>query len=295
MIRSTFKNQRPIGMTMMKSHSLRLLLFAFFVTCTSCASGPPKSSGPSPAQIAGQDAKTILVAPFNIVSALPPELEGSTRMVSTELVKHIEAHGKKVHLISFRSGRDIWKESMKEVRDSGKKKNFENAAKVYAQKLGASVEFDALIVPSIFIQNAKTRGRTVRWDGAEQSIEMSGSTGSGLYVGQTGSHNVRAASIFVHIVNRQGEVIQTKRSGLELIEHLEWKVKMKGGYSGTEEVSQNVVPDVPPLEDKEQIRTGVAASLSPFLPIEPVVPAAETLETPDTDVAPSDAAASEAS
>jgi hypothetical protein len=278
---------------MTKQHWVRLLVLTSVVAHASCASGPPSPPpGPSPEQIAGENAKMILIAPFNIVSALPPELEGSTRMVSTELVRHLKAHGKKVQVISFRSGRDIWKASMKEVSNSGQKKNFENAAKIYAKKLGASVEFDALIVPSLFIQNAKTRGRTVRWDGAEQSIAMSGSTGNNLYVGQGGSHNVRAASIFVHIVNRQGKLIQTKRSGLELIEHLEWKVKMKGGYSGTEEVTQNVVPDVPPLEDKELIRAGVAASLSPFLPIEPALKKPETAEP---DAAPSEADGAETS
>lgn len=47
---------------------------------------------------------------------------------------------------------------MKEVRESGLPRNFKNAARVYAQKIGERIEFDAIIVPSIFVQNAKKSG-----------------------------------------------------------------------------------------------------------------------------------------
>ena len=225
------------------------------------------------------NAKTILVAPFNIVSSLPPELEGSTRLINTILVDHLEAHGKTVHVIGFRAGRDLWQASMKEVRDSGQPRKFENAARIYAQKLGDAVEFDVLIVPSVFIQNAKMRGRTVRWDGAEQRMEIEGSRGrnsSNVYRGQGGTLNVRAASIFIHVLDRAGDSIQTKRAGLEIIQHLEFKVERDGlAGSASEHVSQGLVNDTPPIEDEEMVRAGVAAALSPFLPEEVPAPAPE--------------------
>lgn len=243
---------------------LPFLFLASAFVIQSCASGPPP--GPSPEQIAGKNAKIILVAPFNIVSSLPPELEGSTKIVSAALVEHLEAHGKTVRVIGFRIGRELWSTSMKEVRESNQPRNFENAAKVYTRKLGEIVEFDVLIVPSIFIQNAKMRARTVRWDGAEQMMTIKGSTGSNRYQGNLGTLNVRAASIFVHILGRDGNSIQTKRSGLELIQHIEWSLERQGGQSGTDKVSQNLINDTPPIEDKEMVRAGVAAVLSPFLP-----------------------------
>jgi len=268
-----------------RPHWLPFLLFASFIVIPSCATGPPP--GPSPEQIAGQQAKTIVVAPLNIVSSLPPELEGSTKMVRAALVEHLEAHGKTVHVIGFRSGRELWKDSIKEVRASGGKQSFENAARVYVRRIGEQIEFDVLIVPSIFIQNAKMRSRTVRWDGAEQRMSIEGgginSKRANLYLGNVGKLNVRAASLFVHVLGRDGNSIQTKRSGLEIVQHLEWRVEQKGGYSGTEEVSQVLVNDTPAIEDIEMVRAGVAAALSPFLSEE--VPGS-TLKIPEGDVVP---------
>jgi hypothetical protein len=235
---------------------------------SACASGPPP--GPSPESIAGANAKVILVAPFNIVSSLPPDLEGSTRMVSDALIEYLEAHGKTAHLISFRVGRDLWAASMKEVRESGEKRNFENAAKVYAQKIGDQIEFDAIIVPSLFIQNAKMRSRVSRWDGAVQKMDMVGkltknSRSTAQF--QTGTVTVRAASIFVHVLDRDGNSILTKRHGLEVIQHLERKV-ISGGHSSADQLTIGLVDDDPPIDNDEMVRAGVAEALSPFLPEE---------------------------
>jgi len=281
-------------MTKNRYRRLSLLFIASSFLLLSCATpGPPP--GPSPTQIAGQEAKTIILAPLNIVSSLPPELEGSTRMISATLVDHLEAHGKTVRVIGFRAGRDLWKSSMKEVRDSGEKRNFENAARVYARRIGEQLDFDVLIVPSVFIQNAKMRARTVRWDGAEQKMVIEGGINSkraNLYQGNMGTLSVRAASLFVHVLDRDGNSIQTKRSGLELIQHLEWRVEQKGGYSGRETVSQELVNDTPAIQDKERVRAGVAAALSPFLseevpPPTTVIPEEEVVPAQPGDVEPS--------
>ena len=133
-------------MTKNRSLWVSLLFIASAFIVSSCATGPPP--GPSPAQIAGQKARTIVVAPLNVVSSLPPELEGSTKIVSTALV-----------------------------------------------------------------------------------------------------------------------------------EQLEWRVDRKGGDSGRETVSQELVNDTPAIQDNKMIRAGVTAALSPFLPEEKIAPA----ETSDAE------------
>jgi hypothetical protein len=209
-------------------------------------------------------------------------------MVSAALVEHLEAHGKTVRVIGFRAGRDLWKDSMKEVRASGEKQNFDNAARVYARRIGEQIDFDVLIVPSIFIQNAKMKSRTVYWDGAKQMMPIKGDINSkraNLYQGNSGTLSVRAASLFVHVLARDGSSIQTKRAGLEIIQHIEWRVERRGGYSGTEQVSQELVNDSPAIEDKEMVRAGVAAALSPFLSEEVPPP---TTAIPEEEVVPAE-------
>jgi hypothetical protein len=244
---------------------LRLLPLVFAVLIPSCASGPPP--GPTPAELAGTAATTIIIAPFNVVSSLPPELEGSTKMVSAVLVEHLEAHGKTVAVMGFRAGRDLWKASMKAVRDSGEKRNFENAARVYARKIGKQFEFDAMIVPSLFIQNAKAGSRTAKWDGAEQKVEQRGSLkGNVLFQGQSGTFNIRAASIFIYLLDRDGNVIHTKRMGLELIQHVEFKTEAEAGHSSKRNHTWTLASDVPPIQDKDRVRAGISTVLFPFLP-----------------------------
>jgi hypothetical protein len=252
------------------SRHFSALLIAALATVSllgGCASGPPP--GPSPAELAGQNAKIIIISPFNVVSSLPPDLEGSTKMVKNAMVEYLEAHGKTVKRMAFRAGLDLWKASMQEVSDSGQDRNFENAAKVYARKIGEHLEYDVVIVPSLFVQNAEAHGRAAKWDGTKQMIPLTGDTGATqAYMGNMGKIYVRAASIFVHVVDSSGETIHTKRSGLELIQHLENIVEKDGQYSGGEHLKQDLVDDRPPIDDVERVREGIAAVFVPFLPEE---------------------------
>jgi hypothetical protein len=246
-------------------HPFRFLVSALVLS--SCASGPPP--GPSPAQIAGQEANTIIVASFNIVSPLPPDLEGSTRKVSMMLIEYLEAHDKKVYLLESRAAHDLWKMSMKAVRESGLPQNFKNAARVYAHEIGEQLEFDVVIVPSIITKYVrKKQSRTIRSDGAEQTLEYRGNS-RGVAIS---SINIKAASLFVQIIDREGNAIHTKRAGLELIQHLQFGGQhVKGSIRRTDSdakliSSWKIVNDVPPIENDAMLRAGVAAAFSPFLP-----------------------------
>jgi len=253
-----------------RSSGLGLLPLALLMLIPACASGPPP--GPSPAELAGREAKTILLSPFNIVNALPPELEGTTKKVKRMLVDHLEANGKTVKVMGYRAARNLWKDSTAEVRTSGKKKNFENAAKVYARKIREHLEFDAVIVPSLFLQNAKVAGRTAKWDGTEQKVEMEGrvpTNRSNRYGGNMGTFYVQAASIFVRILDANGKSIHDKKSGIELIQHLALIVEDGGLASGAERVDMELVDDKIAIDDDERISAAATDVLYPFVPRDP--------------------------
>ena len=111
-------------------------------------------------------ATTIAVAPFNIALPLPVELKSSTQVVSSTLIDYLEGHGKELHLVEIGVGKTLWIESTQEVNDSGRPRNFATAVGVFARKVQQRVHFDAIIVPSIYIQNAGVRLPVARWDGA---------------------------------------------------------------------------------------------------------------------------------
>lgn len=279
-----------VAMADIRSWGLSAALGAIALIVTSCASGPP--TGPSPASIAGLRAKTILVSPFNIVSAMPPELEGSARFVSNALVDHLEAHGKTVRVIGYDIGRRFWKKSRKEVRDSGRPRKFENAAKIYARKIGEHVEFDAIIVPSLFVQNAKMKSRVVRWDGAEQKVERHGNSRGAII--QSGSVVIKAASLFAYVLDREGVAIHSGRAGLELIQNMRFGGKRRRGLQERESRIESfsadfvLVDNIPAIQDKDRVCAGVATVLSPFLPMYTPTPVSRAADSTRSSGKPAD-------
>jgi hypothetical protein len=238
------------------------LAIALIFSGLSCATSPPAPL--SPLQLAGANAKTIVVAPINVALALPEELTSSTEIVLTALVENVRKHGKTVHLVDFRSGRLLWLDSAREVDRSDISRSFDNAAQIFAKKIGENVDFDALIIPSLYLQNAKVHADgTARWDGATQRIEFVGQ--SKWKVDLPPLAIVPAASILLSVFDRDGNPLHSKRTGLELIQHLEIQSKRRKGH---DERSWALVDDAPAIEDSIRVSAAIAHALSPFLPKE---------------------------
>ncbi len=234
-----------------------LIPIAFAFGLVRCASDPAPLL---PLQLAGMRAKTIVVAPLNLVVALPDELKSSTTLVSEALVEHLEAHQKTPRVLDFRSGRTLWLESTRDVSEAGETQNFENAAAAFARKIGERIDFDALIIASLYVQNARIRSNFASWDGAKQKIEFVGRSRREIEMPQLAT--IPAASVLIHVLDREGRVIHTKRTGLELIQHMSIHTEKKKGH---DKRTWTLTNDVPALEDELRVRAGIAHSLSPFL------------------------------
>jgi hypothetical protein len=81
------------------------------------------------------------------------------------------------------------------------------------------------------------------------------------------------------VLDRKGDSIHSKRFGIEIIEHLRFDVKRKGGQSGSETLGQVLIKDSPPIKDKKRVRAGVAAALSPFVSEDVPPPITQTPES----------------
>jgi len=252
----------------MRSGRLCLLVLPLVVVALGCSSWPDESpSPPSGLEIAGRDAKTIVVFPLNIVLALPTELDSSTEMVSDALVEHIKAQGKTVQQLDFRDARALWIRATQIVSESHRAKNFENAAEVLVQLNGKKTEFDALIIPSLFLQHTRLKspraGLTAHWDGAIQRVEWVGTPANDTKEPRV--HSLEGASILIYVFDREGRQLLEKRTGIELIQHFEIETKKR---QGRDLKTWELTDDVPAIGDRARVQAAMAHALSPFLPEE---------------------------
>ena len=206
-------------------------------------------------------ATTIVVAPFNIALPLPAELKSSTRLVSRVLVEHLEGHGKEPLLVELDVGKTLWIESTAEVIHSGGPRDFESAIRVFALKVRQRTEFDGIIIPSLYIQNAATNLESARWDSANQAIEFLGRSRQEIELPP--ATTIQAASILIHVLDAEGNIIHMKRTGLELIQHMEIRVEKRRGY---DKRIWTLEKDDPAIEDETRVRAAVAHALYPYLP-----------------------------
>ena len=225
----------------------------------SCALNPAEP--PSPLQIKGMRATIIVVAPFNIALPLPVELKSSTQVVSSALIEYLEGHGKDLHLVEIGVGKTLWIESIKEVNDSGRPRNFTSAVGVFARKVQQRVGFDAIIVPSLYIQNAAIRLPVARWDGATQPIKFIGRSRQSIEMPPLAT--ISAASLLIYVLDPEGSIIHTKRTGLELIQHMEIRIEKERGY---DKRIWTLKADDPAIEDAVRMRAAIAHALYPYLP-----------------------------
>ncbi|HIF95018.1 MAG: hypothetical protein ABGX04_05860 [Myxococcales bacterium] len=213
-------------------------------------------------QIAGANASTIIIAPMNVALPLPDELESSTEIVMQALSKILRSHGKSVQLIDSLRGRQLWLQSAREVQQSRAENNFENAVQLFARKIGEMDEFDVLILPSLYVTNAQVQENgSARWDTANQKVEFIGQSKWEIEVSQLSS--VPAASILMSAFDRDGRNIHSKRTGLELVQHLALLIETRKGH---DKRTWALEDDVPAISDPTRVEAAVSHSLFPFLP-----------------------------
>ena len=204
-------------------------------------------------------AQKILIAPLNVASSLPPEIEGSSKIVLDSLVEYLEDRGKTVAKLRFRAGRESWVQATRRVNEAEKAKTFENAASAYAELLSEQIEFDLLIVPTLYVQNAVAKNMKGRWDSTKERIDTKGNPAEYLVKSFLSGATVKAASIMASVYNARGEEIQNKKFGIELIEH----VAIRKSKPGASDIWFDA--NRPPIDDPKRIDRALREVLSPVI------------------------------
>lgn len=219
------------------------------------------------AERAGRAAEAVMVLPLNVVMTLPGELEASSDRAWEALVAYVEAHGKRVQTVTLRDARIAWRGSIAVVasREETSGSGFDEAARVLALTLREEHAFDALIIPSLFVQTARMSGRSASWDGVRRQLEIEGDVrriGS-VVTSISFRGGAPAASLHAVVLDEAGNTLLQGQGGLELLATIQ--VHGKAG-AAVRERAWTFEPRQDLFADPEHLREGIAVALDPFLP-----------------------------
>ena len=212
--------------------------------------------------LAGNWARSLLILPLNVTAALPPELEASSGVVWEELELYLRAEGKELKTVAFPTARQLWLGAIRRARagEKGAKAGFDDAARLLVQELAQHAEFEAVIVPSLFLRAAPVSGGSARWDSVERPVEFeraAGGTGDPPEVEGVAP----AASLHAVVLDAQGNKLQEEIRGLDLLVRVRVSKPKEGGSPGFEYATR-----ADPLAERAHVRDAIAGALAPFLP-----------------------------
>jgi hypothetical protein len=146
---------------------------------------------------------------------------------------------------------------------------YDDAARIFVQKLAQHAEFDTVIAASLYVQKARISGRVARWDGVERELEIEeqGRLSPSIPANTPLEGEAPGASLHAVVLDSKGVKIQEARGGLELL------VSVR--------VQRNArIPDSEPkfafatrtdlFGNRTHLREGIAEALAPFLPLLPL-------------------------
>jgi hypothetical protein len=225
----------------------------------SCASEPP----PRATTVLAKVPDRIVILPLNVTAPLPAELKSESPAVRSALELYLGAHGATLKTIAYPSARALWLASIRDARadPAHKDAGFEDAARVFVAKLKESADFDALVVPTLYVQRAILSGTTASWDGSEQSVEYEGRREDAELPSDMPIEGAApAASLNVVVFDFAGAKLHEGRAGLALLV----RVKLTHSSAPNEPPNFSFVARRDPF-DRAQLMHGTAKALAPFI------------------------------
>jgi hypothetical protein len=227
--------------------------------------GCASASGPHGTTVLAKVPERIVILPLNVTTPMPGALEKDSAAVWSALELYLRAHGASLKTVSFATARALWLASIRDARNDQKlkKPGFDDAARLLVAKLRPETEFDALIIPSLYVQRASVAGGKVSWDGSQHALEMETSHGL-VEVPEDAPIEgaVPAASLHAVVFNAEGSKIHEGRAGIALL--------VRAHLTPT---APNDPPSVAlvslrdPFEDRDLLMTGTGRAFVPFIPL----------------------------
>ena len=224
------------------------------------------------AHIGAPGVERVALLPLNVLLALPPELDESTRGVTAAVRKHLSACGVEIVHFGLGEARHLWNE----VTDV-EEEDTERVAR-YVKRLHAKRSFDVLVVPSLVYRDARIRAvtREVSWDGVTRTLALTG------YVRTHGSVNLvaeirgktPAVSLHLAVYEAPGTRVFDSFGGLDLVHEVDLGTPVRVDLKNRpKRQAMEFRLKRSRLRDPVALREGVAMAFTPYL--DPPAPAAE--------------------
>jgi len=247
------------------TRSPKLLIATFAITSLfACVSPSPKARS----VLAGNQVRNLLILPLNTTAIMSPELEHLRAPVWSELETYLRSEGTQLRTASARDARRLWLRSIKQARagEKGAGAGFDEAARRLVFELAKYADFDTLIIPNLFIREAKVTRNVASWDGVQRELEFeqNGTEARRLPAYSSYIGVAPAASLHAVVLDADGNELQDAVGGLELLVRVR-AMKLVGPENRGPHLE--FAPHTGPHANREKLREGIAGALAPyFLP-----------------------------
>jgi hypothetical protein len=188
--------------------------------------------------------------------------------VWSALEVYLRAHGAALKTVAYPTARGLWLASIRDAQADPKRKNpgFDDAASQLVAKLKEYADFDAMIIPSLYVQRAVLSGTKATWEGSEQTLAIETPRGAGPVADDAAIEGaIPAVSLHAVVFNAEGAKLHEGRAGLALLV----RARVSQSSVPNEPPEFSLVPLREPFEDRPFLMQGTARALAPFVPLLP--------------------------
>jgi hypothetical protein len=209
-------------------------------------------------------AKRFQVCAPNTVIALPAELDGTTGPLRKQIDAYLHFHDREVQWLDLSQSKQLWAKAVSAAKEKGA---VEKTPVFFAEEADKLFDFDAIVMPSIFVHNTRATDGGAHWDGVRRQMDVVnapvqrvGRAQSTLADGiATGGINgeVSVTSVHLLVFARAGERVFEGRGGFAFVHDIDMSQLYKKGRF------QYQMRDL--AGDIDALREAIAIAFDPYL------------------------------
>ena len=240
----------------------RALIGLWLLAAFGCVSGPANTLAPGHEGAPGVEC--FLVCAPNTVIALPAELQGATGPLRDQIDAYLHFHDREAQWLDLFDCKRLWTQAIGAAKEQGA---IEKTPVFFAKALDELYDFNAIVMPSLLVQEARTTEGHASWDGVERQMrvvnapeQVSGINREKMrYLVASGpSGDLGVTSVHVMVFSRNGERVFEGRGGIEFMSELDMS-----SFQRKRAIEMRLRSDLPGGLDA--LREGIAVAFDPYL------------------------------